>query len=406
MTLHKLAPLFTAALDTLRQEGRLKGAEQVIIEMCPSRDGYGPRYRLQGYGARAFLRMNANTYLGLNTDPRVIAAEEEAVRRFGTGPGAVRFISGTFAPHRELEERLAAFHGREAAMVFSAAYATVLGILPLLLTEQTLVVSDALNHNCIINAIRLARAGFREVYAHVDMAQLQSLLAQYRGQAQRVVVVTDGVFSMRGDAAPLAEMVAICQRYESDYADGVITVVDDSHGVGAYGTHGRGTEEISGTSADILIGTLGKAMGVNGGYVVASQAVITYFRETAPLYIYSNPITPAEAAAALQALHILDSAEGVVLLRTVRECAQQFRSGLQALGYDTLPGEHPIVPLLVRDTARTQALVQHLFTHDILATGLAYPVVPRGEAEIRFQLSAAHTTRDVATVLQALQEAR
>jgi glycine C-acetyltransferase len=402
MALDKLHPVLTATLETFGHEGRLKGTERVITGIQPPAAGFGPRYFLQGYGRRAFLRMNANAYLGLNTDPRVIAAAEEAARRFGAGPGAVRFISGTFQPHVDLEQHLAAFHGRQTCMVFSAAYAAVMGILPALLTEHTLVVSDALNHNCIINAIRLARPGYRAVYGHCDTSQLQDILAQHRGQAQRAVVVTDGVFSMRGDCAPLPEIVALCKRYYDDYPEGILTVVDDSHGVGAFGAHGRGTEEHTGAQADIVIATLGKALGVNGGYVVASQPVIDYFRETAPLYIYSNPISPAEAAAALQALHILASDEGVALVRQVGDLARTLRAGLQHLGYETLPGEHPIVPLLVRDTGRTRALVEQLFARDILATGLAYPVVPRGDEEIRFQLSAAHTPQDIACVLEAL----
>jgi glycine C-acetyltransferase len=210
---------------------------------------------------------------------------------------------------------------------------------------------------------------------------------------------------MRGDYAPLPEIVGLCERYHGDYPEGVLTVVDDSHGVGAFGARGRGTEEHTGAQADILIATLGKALGVNGGYVVASQTVIDYFRETAPLYIYSNPITPGEAAAALQALTILDSAEGVTLVRQVGELARTLRSGLQQRGYETLPGEHPIVPLLVRDTGRTRALVEQLFARNILATGLAYPVVPRGDEEIRFQLSASHTPQDIACVLEALPKA-
>ena len=403
MALHKLTPLLSAALAAFDHEGRLKGPEHVITGIQPPGHGLGPRYFLQGYGTRAFLRMNANSYLGLHTDPRVMAAAEAATRRFGSGPGAVRFISGTFQPHVDLEHRLAAFHARQAGMVYSAAYAAVLGILPLLLTEQTLVVSDALNHNCIINAIRLARPGYRAIYDHLNTTQLQTILEQYSGQARRAVVVTDGVFSMRGDYAPLADIAAICERYQDAYAEGILTVVDDSHGIGAFGARGRGTEEQTGARADILIGTLGKALGVNGGYVVASQPVIDYCRETAPFYIYSNPLTPAEAAAAWQALAILDSDEGVALVRTVGDFALMLRNGLQQLGYETLRGEHPIVPLLVRDTARTKMLVTQLFQKNILATGLAYPVVPRGDEEIRFQLSAAHTQQDIACVLDALQ---
>ena len=404
MALHQVEPLLSAALERLQQEGRLKGEERVITASVPPHDGWGPRYLLQGYGQRAFVRMNANSYLGLNTDARVMAAEEAALRRFGTGPGAVRFISGTFQPHVELEQHLARFHGRAAGMLFSAAYATVLGVLPQLLTEHTLVVSDALNHNCIINAIRLGRPGFRAVYRHLDTGQLQAILEQHRGQARRVVVVTDGVFSMRGDYAPLSEIVALCTRYQDAYPEGVVSVVDDSHGVGALGAHGRGTEEHTSASADMLIATLGKALGVNGGYVVASRTVIQYLRETAPLYVYSNPITPAEAAAALQALDILDSDEGVALVGQVRTLAMTLRDGLRQRGYETLPGEHPIVPLLVRDTARTKALVERLFAQNVLATGLTYPVVPQGEEEIRFQLSATHTQRDIAAALRALPE--
>ncbi|MGE3539313.1 MAG: aminotransferase class I/II-fold pyridoxal phosphate-dependent enzyme [Candidatus Tectimicrobiota bacterium] len=402
MALQHLEALCTAALENLRQEGRLKGQEHVITAVCPPRDGFGPRYLLHGYGERPFLRMNANAYLGFNTDPRVIAAAEEAARRFGTGPGAVRFISGTFQPHIALEQRLAAFHARPACMLFSAAYAAVLGIVPLLMTEQTLVLSDALNHNCIINAMRLAQPAAKAVYRHLDTAHIHTLLEQYRGQARRVLLVTDGVFSMRGDMAPLGDIVEVCERHQSAYEEGIITVVDDSHGVGACGAHGRGTEEQTGARADILIGTLGKALGVNGGYVVSSQTLIAYCREMAPLYIYSNPLTPAEAAAALQALRLLDSDEGVARLRAVQAVAAQLRTGLQRLGYETLPGVHPIVPVLVRHTARTRALVQHLFAHNILATGLAYPVVPQGDEEIRLQLSATHTARDVDYVLEVL----
>lgn len=264
MALHKLTPLLSAALATFDHEGRLKGPEHVITGLQPARHGLGPRYFLQGYGTRAFLRMNANAYLGLNTDARVMAAAEAATQRFGSGPGAVRFISGTFQPHVDLEHRLAAFHEREAGMVYSAAYATVLGVLPLLLTAQTLVVSDALNHNCIINAIRLARPGYRAIYEHGNTVQLQAILEQHRGQARRAVVVTDGVFSMRGDYAPLADIIALSERYQEAYAEGIVTVVDDSHGVGAFGARGRGTEERTAARADILIGTLGKALGVNG----------------------------------------------------------------------------------------------------------------------------------------------
>lgn len=406
MSLSKVEPLFLAKLNQLQQQGVRKGDEKIITGILAPEDGLGPRYQLHGYGGRAFLRMNSNSYLGLAQHPAVIEAEALAVEQYGAGPGAVRFISGTYAPHVELERRLAAFHGREAAMLFSAAYATMVGVLPQLISEQTLVVSDALNHNCIINAIRLAHPAGKAIYAHGDMHDLEKILSTNRDRYQRVCVVTDGVFSMRGDHAPLDELDACCARHQSDYPEGIVTLVDDSHGVGAFGSTGRGTEEITGGRADVLVATLGKAFGVNGGYVAASATAIAYLRETAPLYIYSNPITPAEAAAALAALDVLESTEGLRLLDRLRSFSTRLRSGLQQLGFETLPGEHPIVPVFIRDTAKTAALVAHLFDHNILATGLNYPVVPQGDQEIRLQVSAGHTEKDLDYLLNALADFR
>lgn len=402
MPLSKIEPLLQAKLNQLQQQGVRKGDEKIVTGIQPPADGYGPRYRLHGYGERVFLRMNSNSYLGLARHPAVIEAEARTVEKYGTGPGAVRFISGTYAPHVELERRLAAFHGREAAILFGAAYATMIGVLPQFISEQTLIVSDALNHNCIINAIRLAHPGGKAIYTHGDMGELADILDSNRNRYQRVCVVTDGVFSMRGDHAPLAELNAYCAQYQDDYAEGIITVVDDSHGVGAFGNTGRGTEEVTGGQEDVLIATLGKAFGVNGGYVAASATAIAYLRETAPLYIYSNPITPAEAAAALAALDVLESPEGLRLLDQLRSFSSKLRSGLQRLGFETLPGEHPIVPVFIRDTGKTAALVAHLFNRDILATGLNYPVVPQGDQEIRLQVSADHTDRDLDYLLDTL----
>ena len=404
MTLSKIEPLFLEKLDQLQQQGIRKGEEKIVIDVIPPSGGLGPRYRLHGYGERAFLRINSNSYLGLARHPTVIAAEMQACEKYGAGPGAVRFISGTYEPHVELERRLAAFHGREAAMLFSAAYSTMVGVLPQLISEQTLVISDALNHNCIINAIRLAHPAAKAIYAHCDMRDLDTVLNENRGHYRRVCVVSDGIFSMRGDHASLDELTACCMRYENDYPEGVITVVDDSHGIGAFGNTGRGTEEVTASRTNILIATLGKAFGVNGGYVVANATTIAYLRETAPLYIYSNPITPAEAAAALAALDVLESAEGTLLLERLRHFSRKLRSGLQQLGLETLPGEHPIVPVFIRDTAKTTALVSHLFNRNILATGLNYPVVPQGDQEIRLQISAEHTEMDIDYILNVLAD--
>lgn len=402
MSIDKLLPLLNRQVSGLKAQGVAKGREKIVTGYRPGERGGGPRVLLQDYPGRHFLRMNSNSYLGLSRHPRVIAAEAEAVERFGAGPGAVRFISGTYLPHVALERALAAFHGRQAAMLFSAAYATMLGVLPALVDDTTLVVSDELNHNCIINALRLARVGEKAVYPHLDLASLEHILDVHKGRYKRVCVVSDGVFSMRGDHAPLDEISACCRRHEDDYEQGVFTLVDDSHGVGAFGSSGRGSEEVSDARADILVATLGKAFGVNGGYVVARQEVIDYLREKAVCYIYSNPITPAEAAAAETALGIVDSEEGRQLLGKLRQLSARLRKGIVRAGFETVPGEHPIVPILIRDSAKTSALVEHLFAHDILVTGLNYPVVPKGEQEIRVQVAAEHSEDDIDYFLKIL----
>jgi glycine C-acetyltransferase len=402
MSLNKVEQLFTTKLISLQEQGICKGHEKVITSIKNAENGFGPRYFLESYGDRAFLRMNSNSYLGLSSHPQVIKAEAEAAEKYGTGPEAVRFISGTYQPHIDLEKRLAEFHERESAMLFSAAYATMMGVLPQFISEDTLVVSDALNHSCIINAIRLSQPAKKEVYAHADIDALDSILAANSGLYKRVCVVTDGIFSMRGDYAQIDKINDCCKRYEDGYEEGIITIVDDSHGVGAFGTSGRGTEEVTGEKADILIATLGKSLGVNGGYVVASSVVIDYLRETSPFYIYSNPITPAEAAASLMALTILDSQEGLSFLEKLRRLCAFLRVGLECLGFETLTGEHPIVPVFIRDTAKTSALVAHLFAHNILVTGLNYPVVPKGDQEIRLQVNADHTEKDLGSLLDKL----
>ena len=279
-----------------------------------------------------------------------------------------------------------------------------MGVLVPLITKETAVISDALNHNCIINAVRLSRPLSKAVYPHLEMAALDTELSNAVGKARRAIVVTDGIFSMRGDYAPLDKLVAVCDKYQDKFPEGVITVVDDSHGVGAFGETGRGTQEYCGAKGiDVLVATLGKALGVNGGYIVSSQTVVDYLRETAPMYIYSNPITPSEASAALKALEILDSAEGRKLLERLRALTKRFETGLVELGYEIIPSEHPVVPLMVRDTARTSELVRFLVDNGVLATGLNYPVVPKGDEEIRFQISANLTEYDIDYTLAALK---
>ena len=398
-----LSKVLAARLDEMAQSGRLKGRETVLRAIIAAHDDRGPRYLIEGEGEKPFLRMNSNSYLGMALRSEVIAAEEQTAASYGTGPGAVRFISGTWSPHVALERRLAAFHGRSAAMLFSSAYATVMGLIPPLVTDKTAVISDELNHNCIINAIALSRPAEKRIYKHLDTGDLERQLEAASNKCTRVIVVTDGVFSMRGDHAPLDRIMSLARAHDKAFAENVIVVVDDSHGVGAFGKTGRGTEEYTGSDpVDLLVATLGKAFGVNGGYVVADETVISYLRETSPFYIYSNPITPAEAAAAHKAIDILNSPTGTSLLVHLRAMTARFKAGLAKLGLETLPGEHPVVPLMLRDTARTSALVVHLRREGILATGLNYPVVPKGDEEIRFQISADHTAADIDSALDAL----
>jgi glycine C-acetyltransferase len=404
MPADRLHAVLDAHVTALEEAHTAKGVEAVVTDVVPPRGDRGPRFRLAGEGDTEFIRMNSNSYLGLGLSTELIAAEEAAAHAFGVGPGAVRFISGTYAPHVALEARLAALHGREAAMIFSSAYATAVSVIVPLTTDRTVLISDELNHNCIINAMRLARPHDKAVYPHCDMAALDRALAGAAGHADRALVVTDGIFSMRGDHAPLDEIMAIAQRHDAAFPENVVVVVDDSHGVGAIGETGRGTEEYTGAApCDVLIATLGKALGVNGGYVAGSTSLVRFLRETAPMYIYSNPITVAEASAALRAVELLDSEEGRARLVRLRALTRRFEEGLVALGFEVIAGEHPVVPLMVRDTARTRSLVRHLRSHGVLATGLAFPVVPRGDEEIRFQVNADHTEADVDRVLEVLR---
>jgi glycine C-acetyltransferase len=404
MPLDRITGVLARHVAELDERGTAKGAESVVTEVIRPQGGRGPRFRLADAGSREFVRMNSNSYLGMSLRDDVIAAEEHAAQRYGAGPGAVRFISGTYDVHVELEQRLAAFHGRAAAMIFSSAYATVVSTIVPLTTDRTILISDELNHNCIINAMRLSRPQDKAVYAHCDMAGLRrSLEEASQKQAARALVVTDGIFSMRGDHAPLDEVMRIAAEYDDRFEENVIVITDDSHGVGAFGATGRGTEEYTNAApSDVLVATLGKALGVNGGYVTSNDAIVRFLRETAPMYIYSNPITPAEASAALQALAVLDSAEGRALLDRLRALTRRFEQGLVRLGFEIIPGEHPVVPLMVRDTARTRALVRHLRANGVLATGLAFPVVPKGDEEIRFQVNADHTEADIDEVLDVL----
>jgi len=405
MSLSKIGKVLSKELDELKETGAFKGEETIITAVVRAEANKGPRYYVEGYGSKGFLRMNSNSYLGMSLRKEVIDAEEKAIEKFGVGPGAVRFISGTYEPHVNLERSLAKFHHKEAGMIFSSAYATVIGILAPLISKDTIVITDELNHNCIINAIRLSRPKDKKIYRHNSMDELESAIKDCLGNCRRVMIVTDGIFSMRGDCAPLLEIANLAEKYNTEFEEGVFTIVDDSHGVGAIGESGRGTMEFTHEDRiDVLISTLGKALGVNGGYLVSDVKVVEYLRETAPCYIYSNPITASEASAALKALEILDSDTGKKMLDYLRKITAYFRESLIDLGYEVIKGYHPIVALMVRDAKKVKDLVKYLKNSGVLVTGLGYPVVPKGDEEIRFQICANHTKYDIDYVLKLLAD--
>jgi len=403
MPVDRLNEVLGSHVAGLEEAGTAKGVETVVVGVKAASGEQGPRFLLEGEGDKEFIRMNSNSYLGMGLRPELIEAEEQASRDFGVGPGAVRFISGTYQAHRSLERRLAEFHARPEAMILSSAYATIVSTITPLVTPDTVLISDELNHNCIINAMRLARPVGKSVYPHNDVGALERALEEWKGRARRALVVTDGIFSMRGDHAPLDEIMAACSRHDEGYPENAVCIVDDSHGVGAFGRTGRGVEEYTGSEpVDVLVGTLGKAFGVNGGYVTAASPTIRFLRETAQMYIYSNPITVGEAAAALRSVEILDSAAGVALLDRLRVLTRRFEEGLGRIGIETIPGEHPVVPLMIRDTERTRDLVRYLYQNGVLVTGLSFPVVPKGDEEIRTQVNADHTEADIDQVLSLL----
>jgi glycine C-acetyltransferase len=403
LSLSKLNTALVADVAALGEEGRAKAPERVIVGYNPASGRRGPRYRLHG-SDREFLRMNSNSYLSLSNHPDVLAAADAASHRFGAGPGAVRFIDGTFAPHARLEARIARFVDRPAARTFNSAYTTVLGLAITLAGPETYWIGDALNHNCIIRAMRIANvpSAQRAIFKHNDLDDLAQHLERVPDGTGRVVVIFDGIFSMRGDNAPVDAIAELAGRHEHRFRDGVITVMDDSHGIAAYGATGRGTEEHCGTRVDVFVGTFGKAFGVNGGFVASSPELVEAVRQKADTYIYTNPLGAADAAAAVAAIDVADGADGRARLAHLGARTLQFRRGLDALGFESIPGPHPVVPLLVRDTTRVRAMVSGLFERGVLAVGLTYPVVPKGDETIRFQINAAHTEADIDELLGAL----
>jgi glycine C-acetyltransferase len=407
MNLDALDRVLETELEALKADGRAKPPERVITGYIPPQGERGPRYRLLG-SDREFIRMNSNSYLSLSHHPELIRAADEATHRLGVGPGAVRFIDGTFSYHVALEEGIARFVGKPAAKIFNSAYTANCGLALAISNPRTYWVGDQLNHNSIIRSMRIANVPSenKAIYNHNDMDHLRNCLETAPEGMERVVVIFDGIFSMRGDFAPIDRIEGIVAGFRRKFGDGFVTVVDDSHGIGAFGPTGRGTADHTGVLPDVIIGTFGKAFGVNGGFIAASPTLIEAVRQKADTYIYTNPLSVADCAAAAKALDICDSLEGRERLEHLRKMTALFRRGIEDLGWQSIPGPHPIVPLLVRDTPRTHQLVQHLYDRGILAVGLTFPVVPRGEETIRFQVNAAHTAADIHTVLKALADFR
>jgi glycine C-acetyltransferase len=407
MSIERLNVALVREVADLEREGRAKAPERIITGYVPPAGERGPRYRLRGHDGE-FIRMNSNSYLSLSHHPEVLEAADRASRVFGAGPGAVRFIDGTSAPHADLEERIADFVCRPAARIFNSAYTAILGLGLTLAGPDTWWIGDELNHNCIIRSMRIAGVPReqRAIFRHNDVADLRRCLEAVPPAAGRVVVIFDGIFSMRGDHAPLREIAAAVAEHDARFRDGIVTVMDDSHGVGAYGRTGRGTEEHCGARADILVGTFGKAFGVNGGFIAGSPELVEAVRQKADTYIYTNPLGAADCAAAAKAIEIADGPEGAARLAALADRTARFRQGLADLGCESIPGPHPVVPLLVRDTGRVRAMVRGLFERGVLAVGLTYPVVPRGDETIRFQINAAHTRADIDQVLAALRDLR
>ena len=359
---------------------------------------------------------NSNDYLGLRHNPKVKKAEAEASEKFGAGPGAVRFISGSLKIHRDLEKKIAAFHNRDDGMIFSSAFAANMAVMFCLIVGQSkdsvvdndvLVLSDALNHRSIIDGIRIANHPKEKkgIFEHMNADDLAKLLEEGKTLHKRALVVTDGVFSMLGEFQKLKEIREVVDRYDSEYEQGVLLVVDDAHGVGAVGDTGRGVEEVEDAQADVLIGTFGKAFGADGGYIVAKQTIIDYLRESAATYIYSNPFAPGTAGAALKSLEIIDEQEGKELLKKSKANTNYFKENMKKAGFTfAADSSHPIQPVLIGDPVKTRALVDFLFSKNFLVTNISYPVVPKGADEIRVQLSASHTREDIDELIQGFKE--
>jgi glycine C-acetyltransferase len=349
--------------------------------------------------SREVLNLCGNNYLGLADHPEVIAAAKEALDRWGYGMASVRFICGTQEVHKELEEALTKFLGTEDTILYSSCYDANGGIFEALLDERDAVISDALNHASIIDGIRLCKAK-RYRYANRDMDDLEKQLKE-SADARFRLVVTDGVFSMDGYIAPLAEICELAERHDA------MVMVDDSHAVGFIGAGGRGTHEHHGVMGriDAITGTLGKALGgASGGYVSGRKELVAMLRQRSRPYLFSNSVAPPIVAASLKVLQLLQSAGD--LREKLASNTRFFRERMTAEEFEILPGEHPIVPVMVGDAALAGRMAALMLEKGVYVVGFSYPVVPQGKARIRTQVSAAHSREDLERAVRAFTETR
>ncbi|MBI3716244.1 MAG: glycine C-acetyltransferase [Betaproteobacteria bacterium] len=370
-------------------------------------DGFYKRERVIAAPQNAAIKLQsgadvinfcANNYLGLADDVRLIEAAKTGMDEFGFGMASVRFICGTQTEHRQLEEALAKFLGTEQAILYSSCFDANGGLFETILGEEDAVISDALNHASIIDGIRLCKAQ-RFRYQNNDMADLEAQLqAADAAGARFKLIATDGVFSMDGIIANLKAICDLADKYEA------MVMVDDSHAVGFIGARGRGTPEHCGVAEriDIYTGTLGKALGgASGGYIAAKGSVVELLRQRSRPYLFSNSLAPAIVSASITVLELLDSAEGVALRSRVRANGAQFRAAMSALGFDLVPGEHPIVPVMLGDAQLASRMADALLEEGVYVIGFSFPVVPKGKARIRTQMSAAHTPEQIERAVAA-----
>jgi glycine C-acetyltransferase len=376
-----------AEIAGLREQGLYK-SERVLA---------GPQGGVVRAGDREVINLCANNYLGLANHPAVRAAAQRSLDRYGYGMASVRFICGTQETHKELERRLARFLGTEDVILYSSCFDANGGLFETVLDERDAVISDALNHASIIDGIRLCKAQ-RLRYANSDMGELENCLRQSQGARTRLIA-TDGVFSMDGFIANLRGICDLAERYDA------LVMVDDSHATGFMGPTGRGTPEHCGVAAriDILTGTLGKALGGgSGGYIAARREVVEWLRQRSRPYLFSNSIPPVVAAASLA---VLDLLEGSTQLREqLFENARFFRAAMTQAGFDLKPGEHPIIPVMLGDAALASRMADALLERGVYVIGFSYPVVPKGQARIRTQMSAALTRAQLERAVAAFTE--